>query len=68
MTDSATSDAPPKESTDLQISPADLALASELAQKKDMDVEIYLKTLIHDELTRQANFQPTDESRAEGPI
>jgi hypothetical protein len=68
MTYSTSSDTPHDESPDVQISGADLALATELAQNKGMDVEIYLRTLIHDELTRQANFQPTDPSRAEGSI
>jgi len=57
MSDPRTSsETPNEESPEVQISPDDLALASKLAQKKDVDVEIYLKTLIHDELTRQAEI------------
>jgi hypothetical protein len=62
------SDTPYEKSPDVQISPADLALARKLAQKKGMEVEIYVKALIHDELTRQADFQPTDGSKTESPI
>jgi hypothetical protein len=69
MTDSrSSSDTPYEESSDVEISPDDLILATKLAQKKGMDVEIYLKALIHDELTRQAKSQPSNESRAESPL
>lgn len=55
MSDPKTSpNTPDEESPDVQISPSDFTLASKLAQKKGMDVEIYLKALIHDELTRKA--------------
>jgi hypothetical protein len=52
MTDSTTSNTPYEESPEVQISPADLALATKLAQKKGLDVDIYLKALIHNELMK----------------
>ena len=55
MTDSSSvSDTPEGESPDVEISLADLALATKLAEKKGLDVETCLKALIHDELTRKA--------------
>jgi hypothetical protein len=55
MTDSSSvSETPDEQSPDVEISPADLALATKLAQKKGVDVEAYLKALIHDELTCNA--------------
>lgn len=62
MTDSTSSATPHDESPDVQISGADLALATELAQNKGMDVEIYLKALIHDQLTLQAEASVASES------
>jgi hypothetical protein len=43
-----------EESTEVQILPDDLALASQLAQKNDVDVETYIKALIHNELMKEA--------------
>jgi hypothetical protein len=45
---------PPDEPTDFQIPPADLALATKLAHKQGVDVEAYLKTLLHVALTRES--------------
>ena len=41
------------EATDLQIAPADLVLAIKLAEKQGMDIETYLKMVIHEALIRE---------------
>ena len=50
MTDSISTETLHDESTDLRITHADLTLASKLAQKKGLDVEIYVKMLVHEAL------------------
>ena len=54
MTDSISTETLHDESTDLRITHADLTLASKLAQKKGLDVETYLKMLIHEVLARES--------------
>ena len=45
---------PHDESTDLQLPPADLALATQLARNRGIVLETYLKMLIHEALTRES--------------